>query len=419
MNTQRESNKPPTGIRRRQFLGGAAASIPLLAGASTAPAAEAESKTASDGPPGRKLRIGIVGLGGRGSWIANLFRQHPGYEIAAVADYFEDTANKVGEKLGVPAKKRFCGLSGYKRVLDSGIEALVLEDIPYFYAEQTAAAIDAGCHVYMAKPFAVDVPGVFAMQALARKATAKKLCMLVDYQLPTDPANQEVRKRISAGALDGLAHIYSGGMCGQLPDPPVGPTIENLFRRAWYSHVALGGDLLLLYDIHVIDGVTWITGQRAVAAGGSARIVRPEPHGDRSDCGGVVFQLADGTCWTHTTQRLQNNALLHNLAADLMGLKATAHVAYWGKVFVRGGPKHYSGATSSAIYADGAKANIAEFHRCVTEGQFDNPTAHRSVDSTLTAILGREAAARKTWLTMDELIKENKKLEVDLRGLKT
>ena len=68
---------------------------------------------------------------------------------------------------------------------------------------------------------------------------------------------------------------------------------------------------------------------------------------------------------------------------------------------------------------DGAKANIAEFYRCVTEGQFDNATAHRSVDSHLTAILGREAMARKTWLTMDELIKENKKLEVNLRGLKS
>ena len=101
-----------------------------------------------------------------------------------------------------------------------------------------------------------------------------------------------------------------------------------------------------------------------------------------------------------------------------VGLGATAHIAYTGKVFVRGGPKHYAGEASGTIYPDGAKANIAEFYRCVTEGEFDNPTAHRSVDSHLTAILGREAMARNTRLTMDELIKENKKLEVDLTGLK-
>ena len=202
-------------------------------------AQEAGSKPASDAPVERKLRIGIVGLGSRGSWIASLFKQHPGYEIVAAVDYFEETANAVGDKLGVPAGKRFSGLSGYKRALDSGVEALVLEDIPYFYPEQAAAAIDAGCHVYMAKPFAVDVPAVFAMQALAKKATEKKLCFRVDYQLPTDPANQEVKQRIAEDALGGLAHIYSGGTCGQLPDPQVGPTIENLFRRAWYSHIAL------------------------------------------------------------------------------------------------------------------------------------------------------------------------------------
>ena len=39
------------------------------------------------------------------------------------------------------------------------------------------------------------------------------------------------------------------------------------------------------------------------------------------------------------------------------------------------------------------------------------------MDGTLTGILGREAAARGRYLTMDELVKENKRLEVDLKGL--
>ncbi|MBI5821692.1 MAG: Gfo/Idh/MocA family oxidoreductase [Verrucomicrobia bacterium] len=406
--------KADHSMSRRTFVErtAGAAAVPLLAAASGALGQETAK------PVERKLRIGVVGLGSRGSWIANLFKQHPGYEIVAAVDYFEESANAAGDKLGVPAGKRFSGLSGYKRALDSGVEALVLEGIPYFYPEQAAAAIDAGCHVYTAKPFAVDVPSVFKMQALARKATEKKLCFRVDYQLPTDPANQEVKKRIAEGGLGGLAHIYSGGTCGKLPDPPVGPTIENLFKRAWYSHIGMSGDLLLLYDIHIIDGITWATGQRAVGASGYRRIVRPDPHGDRTDCGGVVFQLADGTCWTHTTQLLQNNTFMYNLEADLMGLEATAHLAYNGKVCVRGGAKHYVGEVAKGIYAEGAKANIAEFYRCVTEGRFDNETAHRSVDSTLTGILGREAMLRKTWLTMDEVIKEAKTREVNLRGLK-
>jgi myo-inositol 2-dehydrogenase / D-chiro-inositol 1-dehydrogenase len=84
------------------------------------------------------------------------------------------TANAVGDKLGVPEAKRFSGLSGYQRALDSGVDALVLEGIPYFYPAQAAAAIDAGCHVYMAKPFAVDVPAVLKMQSLAEKAAGRQ-----------------------------------------------------------------------------------------------------------------------------------------------------------------------------------------------------------------------------------------------------
>jgi myo-inositol 2-dehydrogenase / D-chiro-inositol 1-dehydrogenase len=412
--------KTNPSMTRRTFIGqtAVAAAVPLLASTSDVSAQTADSMAISNATSGRRIRIGIVGLGNRGSWIANLFKEHPGYEIATVVDYFEETVNTIGDKLGVPAEKRFSGLSGYKRALDSGVEALVLECIPYFYREQAAAAIDAGCHVYMAKPFAVDVPGVFAMQALARKATEKKLCFQVDFQLPTDPANQEVKQRISEGALGGLAHIYSSGTCGPLPDPKVGPTIENLLRRGWYAHIALSGDLLLLYDIHIIDGIVWATGKRAASATGCSRIVRPDPQGDRTDCGGVVFQLQDGTCWTHLTQMLKNNAMMYDLGADLMGREAMAHIAYKGNVSVRGGPKNYSGAVSGSIYPDGARANIAEFHHCITGGRFDNPTAHRSVDSHLTAILGREAMLRKTWLTMDEVIKENKTREVNLRGLK-
>ncbi len=101
---------------------------------------------------------------------------------------------------------------------------------------------------------------------------------------------------------------------------------------------------------------------------------------------------------------------MYNLEADLRGRQATAHLAYNGKVFVRGGLKYYAGAVSSGIYADGAKAHIARFHRRVTEGRFDSSMAHRSVDGHLTAIFGREAMLRKAWLTTDEVIKNAKSI---------
>jgi myo-inositol 2-dehydrogenase/D-chiro-inositol 1-dehydrogenase len=252
----------------------------------------------------------------------------------------------------------------------------------------------------------------------ARLATQKKRCFLVDYQLPTQPPNLEVANRIRDGALGRLAHILSYGLVAAGGDPPKGATVESRFReQVWTSDIALGGDNLLYYDIHIIDGVTWVTGKRPVAACGQSRICRSHPHGDRTDCSSVVFQYEDGVIWNHATNALSNNCDMPPLTASFFGMQATGRIQYWGKACVRGGPRHCVGEIGS-IYDDGVVRNVADFYRNITGGHFENPTARRAVDGTLTAILGREAASRRSYLTMDEVIKENKKLEVDSRGLK-
>jgi len=402
-------------LSRRAFMAAAAGASVLAA----MPAAAEDAPKPQEFK--RKIKLGVVGCGGRGAWIANLFKQHGGYEMHAVADYFQDAADACGNTLGVDKARRFTGLTGYKKLIESGIEAIAIIDVPYFYAEQAKAAVEAGCHVYTAKPMAVDVPGCLAIEAAAREATKKERCFLVDYQLPTEPANIEVADRIRQGALGPLAHIVSFGICGAWADPAKGPTIEGRLRgEIWLSDIALGGDNIVSYDIHIIDGVTWVMGgKRPVAATGRSRVCRPNPNGDRTDAGGVVFEYDDGVIWTHITQALNNNSDLATLTASLYGQAATAHIGYGGKVFVKGGDeKKYYVGTIGSIYDQGAIRNIADFYRNVTEGHFENPIAQRAVDGTLTAILGREAAARGTRLTMDALLKENKKLDVDLKGLR-
>ena len=118
-----------------------------------------------------KVKAGLVGCGGRGGWIANLFQKHGGYEFTAVADYFQDRADEVGTALGVPGSRRFSGLAGYKRLIDTKVDAVVIETPPYFHPGQAAAAVDAGAHVYVAKPIAVDVPGCDSIAASGEKAT--------------------------------------------------------------------------------------------------------------------------------------------------------------------------------------------------------------------------------------------------------
>ena len=156
-----ESN---SGLSRRQFLAGSSAaafSLTLLR-----PGLVSGSQVNS------KITLGVIGCGSRGSWITDLFLQHGGYQVAAAGDYFQDKVDGFGERFRVESAHRYTGLSCYKRVLDSKVDAVVIESPPYFHPEHAAAAVDAGVHVYTAKPIAVDVPGCQSIAASGEKAAA-------------------------------------------------------------------------------------------------------------------------------------------------------------------------------------------------------------------------------------------------------
>ncbi len=404
-------------MTRRNFIGGTMAALPLAAIGANA----AETNTPAVKPPeyARKIKIGIIGGGSRGNWISGFFKKHGGYTIHAMADYFENVADKSGEAMGVDKARRFSGLSGYKKLIASGVEAVAIEDVPYFYPEQAKAAIEAGLHVYMAKPVAVDVPGTMMVGEAGKLATQKKLVMLVDYQLPTDPAIIEIGKRIREGGMGAFSHIMSLGFAWHAwPDPALGKTIESrLQNQIWLSDTGLSGDTIVSYDIHLIDGLVYLLGKRPVSACGYSRTVRAKVNGDRTDTASVIYELEGGATWTHVTQSLDNEWDVTTLSGKIFGMTATAHVQYGGKVYLKGGEKNYVGKVGD-VFVEGVERNIATFYRNITEGHFENAVVQRAVDGHLTAILGREAAARRRYLTMDELIKENKRLEVNLTGLK-
>ena len=409
-------------IQRRQFLGNVAttAASASLLGAGLALAGDPAAAAAATQ---RKLKVGLIGCGGRGSWIANLFKKNGGYEFVAVADYFQDRADKAGASLGAAKSKCFSGLSAYKRVIESGIEAVILETPPYFFPEHAAAAVEAGLHVYMAKPVAVDVPGALKIGASGKTATEKKQVFFVDYQIPTDPFNLEVCKRIREGGLGALQMIFSVGMSGGggFSDPPLTDTIESrLVNLIWVNDVALGGAYIVNYDIHIIDGIIWALGRRPVSAYAKGGRFRREPHGDAFDTNFVTYALDDGLAWNHHSAVGPTHDWLKqgSLEGSIQGSAACARITYYGKTYLRGGPKHYAGGAVVNLYDAGAMRNIATFHQKVLAGDCGNESAQRSVDCTLTCILGREASRRGTFLTMEDLIKENKKLEIDLKGLK-
>ena len=403
-----------SGYSRRQFLGGtlAVAAATSLLDVATSPAAGVRAVD------GRKIKIGLVGCGGRGSWIADLFRKHGGYQFHSVADYFPDSADQRGKALGVDTARRFFGLSAYEKLIHSGVEAVLLQTPPYFFPEHAAAAVDAGLHVYMAKPLAVDVPGCRRVEAAGKLATKKQRVFFVDYQLPTDPVNIRVAQRIWNGELGTLAKLVTIGITGGHANAPKTGSLESRLRnQLWENDIALSGDYILVYDIHAIDGALWVAGQRPVAAIGASRICRPDAHGDAHGVCSVIYEYGDGLVHEHSGLALPNGEG-GALSCTIYGPKAHAIVTYWHKAhFHIRGQKEYT-AEVVDLYAAGAARNIASFYNAVCANDVANPTLPRAIDGCLACILGREAAARRTRLTMDQLLEENKRLEVDLSGLR-
>ncbi len=401
-----------TNLTRRRFLtsaGASAVSVTLLS-AKLVRGTEANSK----------IDLGLIGCGGRGTWIAGLFAKHGGYNVAAVADYFPDKTDAAGEKLGVPAHKRFTGLSGYRKLLESKVDAVAIISPPYFHPQQAAAAVESGKHAYLAKPIAVDAPGCDSIARSGKQATGKKLVFLVDFQTRATPAYQEVVKRVRDGEIGPIksaeasymCDLYFAGMDAQFRQSRKDADAR---LRAWAVDRVLSGDIITEQNIHALDVAAWFLDAeplKAVGTGGRAR----DFQGDCWDHFAVIFTFPKDVILTFSSK--QFGAAYNDIMCRVFGTTGTAETHYGGKVWVRGHDEVFSGDTNN-IYADGAIINIATFHKSITEGNYVNPTVAPSVRSNLTTILGRTAAYQRREVTWNEMMKRNEHWEFDTRGLKT
>ncbi|MBT3201181.1 MAG: Gfo/Idh/MocA family oxidoreductase [Phycisphaerales bacterium] len=397
-------------ITRRSFVGGAAGAVgATLMKPSLVRGAEANAK----------IKVGVVGLGGRGGWIANLIKAHGGYQITAVADYFDTVAQGVGKRLGVEKSKCFSGLSGYKKVLASGVDAVFLETPPCFFPEHATAAVAAGCHIYVAKPVACDVPGCMTIAEMAAKSQAAKKVFLVDFQTRTDPIYIKAIKSLLAEDIGSVGMLCSQYIDESFPDPPKTKTIESRLRRLiWTNDVAIGGGFLVNAGIHAVDVGLWMAGgQTPVSVSGAGAVGVSKPNGDTNRVYSLTFQFKDGLFLNHRGEHLRNST---RFAADCMAhcQRGYLDTQYAGLVKMMGKGVTFNGGKVVSLYGQGAKRNIATFHESITKGDCSNPTVKPSVDATLTTILGRQAALKKGTVTWDEMIKANKKVPVDLSGLK-
>jgi predicted dehydrogenase len=292
-------NKHEHILNRRKFIAGAAATAAsfTIVRPSLVRGTEADSK----------VEVGVVGLGGRGSLIAGMLAAHKGFKVVSVADYFPEVAQRTGENLNIPQERRFSGLAGYKKLIASKVDAVFLETPPCFFPEHCAAAIEANCHVYMAKPVAIDVPGCVATLELGKKATSKRIAFLVDFQTCTDPFIIESVRCCHEGLIGKLVLLSSLYSDEAFPDPPKTETIESrLHSLIWVNDTELGGGMLVNAGIHAIDLALWIAGGRPKSAMGCARTGKPEPHGDTCDVYSITYQFEDGLILNHRGEHINN-----------------------------------------------------------------------------------------------------------------
>ncbi len=394
---------PP--INRRAFLAGAASAGAIAAlTPSLVFGAEADSK----------LEIGLIGCGGRGSWLMPLFQESGLFRWVACADYFQDRVDKCGEKHGIEPSRRYTGLSGYKRLLESKLDAVVIETPPYFHPEHAAAAVDAGKHVYLAKPIAVDAPGCLTIADAGKRATAKKQVFLVDFQTRANEHYRNALAMVRNGDIGklvmGEAHYpWAGGGRGM---PPASPE-EQL--RSWYYVLALSGDFIVEQSIHSLDVATWIIDAdpiRAIGAGGQ----KLRPKGSIWDHFAVQYYFPDDVVLSFTCiQSIPE--MKDEITARVYGSDGYIQTDYYSDVVVRG--KDFYKGTNPELYTSGTKVNIREFHQFITEGRCDNLTVAPSVRSNLTAILGREAGYARGEISLAALLKDPKVLRPNLAGLKS
>jgi len=274
----------------------------------------------------------------------------------------------------------------------------------------------------MAKPVAVDVPGCRSVEASARRAAEKKLAYLVDFQTRTDPSYQEAIRRVQKESS--IGRIVSGEASYLSSDPWVkmkvfsdlaaNPQDPELQLRGWGLMRAYSGDIITEQDIHSVDVMDWILEQhplKALGTGGrGSRTV-----GDAWDHFSVIYWFPNDVVVTFYSTKYGAGA--DDITCRMYGTEGTIDTHYAGDVGIKG-KVNYAGTRDPMLFSTGVQRNIATFHEQITSGQHDYSTIAPAVQSTLTTILGRNAAYKQAELTWDHLMQSKEVLEPHLQGLK-
>ncbi len=379
--------KKRDSLTRREFLK-ASAGVTLGAIATGLPAHAFVHARGSD-----KLRVGLIGCGGRGTGAArDAVFADKGVEIYALGDLFRDKLDacrenlqSLGEAFNVSDDRCFTGFDNYKGVIESGVQIVILATPPAFRPLHFQAAVEAGKHVFMEKPVAVCPAGVRMIIEAGEKARQRGLAVVAGTQRRHDFSYRETIKRIQAGAIGrivaGYCYWNQGGLWA-VPKQEGWSDTEWQIRN-WLYFTWLSGDHIVEQHIHNIDIINWVLGThpvRALAMGG--RQVRTDPiYGHIYDHFAVEFEYPGGIRVLSMCRQIDNCA--NRVGEWVIGTDGVADPSGWiqGKTEWR-----YEGARTNPYMQE-----HVHLIQGIRKGEPLNET-RQVAESTLSAMMGRMSA---------------------------
>ena len=252
--------------------------------------------------PGREIKVGVIGCGGRGSGaIQNLFDAADGIRLTALGDVFPDRLEGLrkmaAEKLGqeVPDENCFIGLDAYQKVIDSGVDMIIDTTPPVFRPDHFKYAVQKGVHSFLEKPVAVDAKGYRTVMAAAKQAQAKGLCVVCGTQRHHQRPYVEAFRKIQEGYIGEITggNVYwNQGMLWYRNREKGWSDMEWMIRD-WVNWKWLSGDHIVEQHVHNIDVFLWMSGYKvAKATGFGARHRRIT--GDQYDQFSIDFEMENG-----------------------------------------------------------------------------------------------------------------------------
>ncbi len=419
MNDSTKQSQPP--VSRRDFV--AAASMVAAAGLVAPRAAFGAFARGAD-----TLKVGLVGCGGRGTGAAaQALHADPGTVLVSMGDVFDDRlqsslkglneemGDQASQRIQVPKERQFVGFDSYKKVIDSGVDVVLLCGYPAFRPEQLAYAIDAGKHVFLEKPVAVDSPGIRSVLASAKKAKEKNLGCLVGFCWRYHPGMRAGFEQVRGGGIGDVITVYTNYHTSTLSKRPRKPEWSDLEfeMRNWWHFNWISGDHIVEQAIHSVDRLSWATGDvlpmRVVGLGGRAARTGPES-GNVFDHFTAVYEYSNGLRAFHTTRQIDgcpadNSDYIYGTKgqAEINGWKPTLLLKdFEGKVTWKGTGSPEDAGRMYQIEHD-------ELFKSIRAGKPIND-CERGANSTLMAIMAREAAYTGQTITWEQAMNSNMKL---------